>query len=310
MKTERRPASILIVDDQEIILRLLNETLVEEGYSVRSAANGVEALAAVALTKPDLIITDMLMPKMNGIDFAARLKDSPDTRLIPLIMLTGLFDFENKVKALDVGVDDFLGKPFNRVELLTKVRALLKTKGYIDQLESAEAVIFTLANAIESRDPYTGNHCQNLSEYGMRLGKKIGLDELQLDAIRKGGVLHDIGKIVVPDAVLLKPGRLTPEEYEVIKKHPEAGEAICKPLKSLQAVLPIIRHHQERWDGSGYPDKLKGADIPITARVIATVDFYDALTTTRPYKPTLSRERSFEIMNEETVAGRWDPVLM
>ncbi|PIO47603.1 MAG: hypothetical protein CMR00_09500 [[Chlorobium] sp. 445] len=306
----QRLADILIVDDQEIILKLLEETLRSEGYSVRMATNGYEALNAVNEKKPDLIITDMLMPKMNGVDMVAKLKESADTRLIPTIMLTGLFDFDNKVRALEIGVDDFLGKPFNRVELITKVRALLKTKMYIDQLENAETVIFSLALAIEGRDPYTNGHCHRLSDYGMKLAKKIGLGEWDIDAVRKGGVIHDIGKIAVPDSILLKPGKLTPEEYEVMKIHPEAGENICKPLKSLHHVLPIVRSHQERWDGTGYPDKLSGTNIPLTARIIALVDFYDALMTVRPYKRALDVKQCLEIMSQETQDHKWDPNLM
>ncbi len=310
MSTDKNAAEILIVDDQEIILRLLEETLKSEGYVVRMATNGIEALESVDTKQPDLIITDMLMPKLNGCDMVSKLKESSDTRLIPTIMLTGLFDFEHKVRALEIGVDDFLGKPFNRIELITKVRALLKTKSYIDQLEDAETVIFSLALAIEGRDPYTNGHCQRLSEYGSKLAKKIGLDEVQIDAVRKGGVIHDIGKIVVPDSILLKPGKLTPEEYETMKGHPEEGERICEPLKSLTHVLPIIRNHQERWDGSGYPDKLAEDNIPLTARIIAIVDFYDALITVRPYKKAYSLQESLDIMEEETKDNKWDPNLM
>lgn len=310
-KIETKPlADILIVDDQEIILKLLEETLRSEGYAVRVAFNGLDALEQVQKQKPDLIITDMLMPKMNGNDMVAKLKQSADTRLIPVIMLTGLFDFDNKVRALEIGVDDFLGKPFNRIELITKVRALLKTKSYIDQLENAETVIFSLALAIEGRDPYTNGHCHRLADYGTKLARKIGLSEAEIDAVRKGGVIHDIGKIVVPDSILLKPGKLTPEEYEIMKIHPEAGENICKPLKSLAPVLPIIRGHQERWDGSGYPDKLSGSAIPITARIIAIVDFYDALMTVRPYKRALDVKQALEIMSKETQENKWDPNLM
>jgi putative two-component system response regulator len=310
-KTDTKPlADILIVDDQEIILKLLEETLRSEGYAVRVAYNGLDALDEVQKQKPDLIITDMLMPKMNGNDMVAKLKESADTRLLPVIMLTGLFDFENKVRALEIGVDDFLGKPFNRIELITKVRALLKTKTYIDQLENAETVIFSLALAIEGRDPYTNGHCHRLSDYGTKLARKIGLPEHEIDAVRKGGVIHDIGKIAVPDGILLKPGKLTPEEYDIMKIHPEAGENICKPLKSLAPVLPIIRGHQERWDGTGYPDKLAGTAIPITARVIAIVDFYDALMTVRPYKRALDVKQALEIMNRETQEHKWDPNLM
>ncbi len=310
-KIDTKPlADILIVDDQEIILKLLEETLRSEGYAVRVAYNGLDALDEVQRQKPDLIITDMLMPKMNGNDMVAKLKESADTRLLPVIMLTGLFDFENKVRALEIGVDDFLGKPFNRIELITKVRALLKTKTYIDQLENAETVIFSLALAIEGRDPYTNGHCHRLSDYGTKLARKIGLPEHEIDAVRKGGVIHDIGKIAVPDGILLKPGKLTPEEYDIMKIHPEAGENICKPLKSLAPVLPIIRGHQERWDGTGYPDKLAGTTIPITARVIAIVDFYDALMTVRPYKRALDVKQALEIMSKETQEHKWDPNLM
>ncbi|ACF14977.1 response regulator receiver modulated metal dependent phosphohydrolase [Chloroherpeton thalassium ATCC 35110] len=308
--SEKKAAEILIVDDQEIILRLLEETLKSEGYAVLMASNGVEALEAVEKKKPDLIITDMLMPKLNGCDMVSKLKESADTRLIPTIMLTGLFDFEHKVRALEIGVDDFLGKPFNRIELITKVRALLKTKSYIDQLEDAETVIFSLALAIEGRDPYTNGHCQRLSEYGAKLAKKIGMDDLMIDAVRKGGVIHDIGKISVPDAILLKPGKLTEAEYEIMKTHPEVGENICKPMKSLTPVLPIIRWHQERWDGSGYPDKLSGTAIPLPARLIAIVDLYDALITVRPYKKAFSLQESIEIMSKETQENKWDPNLM
>jgi putative two-component system response regulator len=310
-KIDAKPlADILIVDDQEIILKLLEETLRSEGYAVRIAYNGLDALDEIQKQKPDLIITDMLMPKMNGNDMVTKLKESADTRLLPVIMLTGLFDFENKVRALEIGVDDFLGKPFNRIELITKVRALLKTKTYIDQLENAETVIFSLALAIEGRDPYTNGHCHRLSDYGTKLARKIGLPEFEIDAVRKGGVIHDIGKIAVPDNILLKPGKLTPEEYEIMKIHPEAGENICKPLKSLAPVLPIIRGHQERWDGTGYPDKLSGTNIPITARVIAIVDFYDALMTVRPYKRALDVKQALEIMSKETQEHKWDPNLM
>lgn len=310
-KSDTKPlADILIVDDQEIISRLLEETLRSEGYAVRIAYNGLDALEEVQKQKPDLIITDMLMPKMNGNDMVMKLKESADTRLLPVIMLTGLFDFENKVRALEIGVDDFLGKPFNRIELITKVRALLKTKTYIDQLENAETVIFSLALAIEGRDPYTNGHCHRLSDYGTKLARKIGLSEVEIDAVRKGGVIHDIGKIAVPDSILLKPGKLTPEEYDIMKIHPEAGENICRPLKSLAPVLPIIRGHQERWDGTGYPDKLVATDIPITARVIAIVDFYDALMTVRPYKRALDVKQALEIMSKETQEHKWDPNLM
>jgi putative two-component system response regulator len=177
-------------------------------------------------------------------------------------------------------------------------------------LERAEAVLFSLARSIEARDAYTGEHCERLARYSVQLGERIGLPEEQLTALRRGGVLHDIGKVAVPDAILLKPNPLTKEETEIMKQHTIVGERICSPLKSLRLVLPIIRHHHEKLDGSGYPDGLKGEGIPLTARVLQTVDVYDALTTPRPYnRGAVSRERALEIMEEGVKKGWWDPNL-
>lgn len=301
---------ILVVDDHESVLMLLKDCLEEENYAVETARDGEEALAKISKKAPDLVIVDMMMPKMNGYELSKALKSNRDTRLIPVIMLTGLYDFDAKIKAIDIGVDDFLGKPFNRTELITRVRSLIKTKYFTDQLENAETVIFSLARAVEARDEYTEGHCDRLANYGRMLAERIGMTTEEIEIIIRGGILHDVGKIAISDAILLKPGRLTHDEYEIMKTHPTEGEKICSPLKTLQPVLPCIRHHQERWDGSGYPDKLKGEEIPLVARIVATVDLYDALTTDRPYRKALDRRITFDTMTKETQMNLWDERLI
>jgi putative two-component system response regulator len=208
------------------------------------------------------------------------------------------------------GADDFLNKPVNKHELLARVHSLLRLKSFTDELENAETVLFSLATSIEVKDPYTEGHCERLSEYSVTLARQIGLpDELQV-ALRRGGIVHDVGKVAVPEHILLKPGPLDGEEWRIMKQHPVVGERICRPLKSFRHVLPIIRHHHEKLDGTGYPDGLKGDDIPITARVLQTVDIYDALTTDRPYRKALTPDQAVAKMREEVKRGWWDGSLV
>jgi putative two-component system response regulator len=303
-------ARILVADDSDEMVSLLTEFLEDAGYRVITAADGKEALRMVETEAPDLILLDAMMPRLTGFEAVRHLKTNPSTRLTPVIMLTGLTDLNDKLRGIELGVDDFITKPFNRLELLTRVRSLLRVKVYTDELENAETVIFSLALAVESKDSYTESHCYRLSYYGEKLAQKMGLSEEVCKAVRRGGILHDIGKIAIADSILHKRGKLTPDEFEVMKQHTVLGERICKPLKSLANVLPIIRSHQERWNGSGYPDGLKGEDIPITARVIMTVDLYDALTTDRPYRDALTEAQAFDIMRDETAMGLWDATLM
>lgn len=313
--TNPSPASpnaskILVVDDNDAMVNLLSEFLEEAGYKVITARDGKEAIDQVTRENPDLILLDAVMPAMTGYEVTEKLKSENHTRLIPIIMLTGLSDFNDKLKGIELGVDDFIMKPFNRLELLTRVKSLIRVKQFTDELENAETVIFSLALAVEAKDSYTEGHCNRLSYYGAKLAERIGLNEEQVKAVRRGGILHDIGKIAINDTILLKPGPLTKEEFDIMKQHTLIGERICKPLKSLSSVLPIIRSHQERWNGSGYPDGLRGEEIPMIARVIMTVDVFDALTTARPYRGALPDERAFEIMEEETALGLWDPHLI
>ena len=300
------PGKILIVDDESPARMALETLLRREGYDVRDAANGAIALVACTDFKPDLILLDILMPGMDGFEVCRRIKATPETRLTPVVLITGLSDTEDRIRGINAGADDFLSKPIDINELLARTRSLLRLKQYTDELENAEVVLFSLALSIEARDPYTRGHCERLAEMSVMLGKKLGLPEDHITALRRGGIVHDIGKVVVPDAILLKPGPLTPGEIAVMRKHPVVGERICVPLKSLRFVLPIIRHHHEKRDGSGYPDGLSGEEIPLAARILQLADVYDALTTDRPYRTAVPSEVALAMMDEESRLGWWD----
>jgi len=308
-QTQRIP-KILVVDDKLDTLLLLRELLTSRGYDVLTTNDSSEVRSMVATEHPDLILLDVIMPGRSGYDLCRELKGDPRTRLIPIVMITGLSDREDRVRGIEAGADDFLSKPLYPEELFARVKSLLKLKEFTDELENAEAVLVALALGIESRDPYTGNHCERLSSYAGELGHHIGLDGDSIIALKRGGYLHDLGKVSIPDEILKKGTRLTPEEWVIMKQHPEIGESICRPLHSFRNVLPIIRHHHEHWNGSGYPDGLRGPEIPLLARVLQVVDVYDALRTARPYKPALNHEEARETMLQEADAGLWDPELV
>jgi putative two-component system response regulator len=298
---------ILVVDDDEANRELLESALELTGFSVVSAGDGRQALIEFERTSPDLVLLDVQMPNLDGFEVCRKLKSNSGTRLTPVVLVTALSATEDRIRGLEAGADDFLIKPVDRSELLARVRSLLSLKAFTDELEQAETVLFSLAQSIEAKDPYTEGHCQRLSDYSAYLGEQMGLPLEQITALRRAGVVHDIGKIAVPDAILLKPAKLTLEEFKVMQQHPLVGERICYPLKSFRLVLPIIRHHHEKLDGTGYPDGLKGAQIPLTARILQVVDVFDALTTLRPYKRALSISETLEIMEDEIKKGWWDP---
>lgn len=300
---------ILVVDDDAAFRKLLETVLTRQGYEIFTAADGQEALTEFAQREPDLVLLDVEMPYRNGMEVCRKLKQDPATRLTPVVLVTGLAATEDRIQGLEAGADDFLNKPVDRNELLARVRSLLNLKAYTDELERAESVLFALARSIEGKDPYTEGHCERLSNYSSRLGKHLGLPPEQITALEWGGIVHDIGKVSVPDAILLKPGPLTEDEWKVMRRHPVVGERICTPLRSFRLVLPIIRHHHERFDGSGYPDGLEGEKIPLSARILQIADVYDALTTERPYKPALSVEEALRTLAEEVKRGWWDPHL-
>jgi putative two-component system response regulator len=299
--------TILVVEDEPHIREVLSGLLGALGYRLLMAASAEQALDALSVVTPDLVLTDVHLGAMSGIELCAQLKADPRYELMPVVILTAVGDLEARVAGLAAGADDFFTKPVEFVELRTRLGALLRVRQLLSQLDRAEAVITTLALTIEARDPYTLGHCDRLSRYAVALGEALGLDQEMLRALRLGGYLHDLGKIAVPDGILLKPGPLDPLEQERIRAHPGAGSDLVLGLRSLELVRPIMRHHHEKWDGSGYPDGLKGEAIPLGARIISVVDVFDALHTDRPYKTALSRSDAVSLLIRETDAGYWDP---
>ena len=308
--TKDQLPTILIADDIEANRELLTEILSTDRYRIVQAEDGEQAMQLLEEGEIDLALLDVMMPGRSGFAVCRALKSNPDTRLIPVVMLTSLSASEDRVQGIESGADDFLNKPVNKEELLARVRSLLKLKQFTDELEHAENVLFALALSIEAKDPYTDGHCDRLSESSEALAKRLSLSEEELIALRRGGIIHDIGKVAVPDQILLKPGPLTPEERKVMQRHTIVGAGICSPLKSFRSVVPIIRHHHEKIDGSGYPDGLKGDAVPLTARILQTVDIYDALTTDRPYRKAMAPDRAFALMREEVKRGWWDGALV
>ncbi len=308
-KGDKVSAKILVVDDDPAILDMLVRILKRDGYTPITATNGVEALEIVAREAPDLILLDVTMPIMDGFAVCKLLKDNEATALIPVTMLTGLDDREHRQRGLEVGADDFLTKPFDHSLLRARIRSQLRIKRLTDQLERTESVIFMLALAVEAKDIYTEGHLRRLSSYSEQLALAAGLSPVQVKSIRFGGLLHDIGKISIEDAILRKPGKLTSEEYEQIKRHPEFGARIIQAMRFANDVGPIICHHHERWDGKGYPAGLAGEAIPIGARIVAIVDAYDAMMTDRSYRKALGIEETLRRLREGR-GHEWDAMLL
>ncbi|BCL36388.1 two-component system response regulator [Nostoc sp. MS1] len=301
---------ILVVDDHSVSRMTAVTLLGMEGYAVIEADGGIAAIEMVRQQKPDLILLDVMMPGMDGFEVCRILKQDEHTRLIPVIFITALNDRRSRIRGIEVGADDFLSKPFDRVELTARVKSLVQQKLLNEDLDHAAQVLFSIASTIESRDPNTGDHCDRLIRLGRAFGESLNLSRYQIRDLMWGGYLHDIGKVGIPDAVLLKTGKLTPEEWVTMKQHVLIGEKICKPLRSMQGVIPIIRHHHERWNGSGYPDGLKEDEIPQIVQIFQIIDIYDALTSERPYKKAFTTEEALSIMFEETKSGWRNPKLM
>jgi len=300
---------VLVVDDHPYSRVLLSDLLELSGYETHHAEDGIQALAAVSTTKPDLILLDVMMPGLDGYEVCRRLKAQPETRLIPIIMITAKTDHPSQLEAIESGADDFLRRPIDELVLMARVRSLIEQKRLNEDLDHSAQVLFSIAKAVEKRDPNTGDHCERLVSIGADFGAFLELPRETIKALCWGGYLHDIGKIGIPDAILCKAGSFNPAEWAIMQSHVVIGEEICKPLRSMQAVLPLIRHHHERWDGSGYPDRLVGEAIPLIARVFQLVDIYDALTSERPYKQAFSPQQALQIMQEETERGWRDPQL-
>lgn len=308
VETNRHSSSgtVLAVDDDPGALEALASALGDLGYDVWQAVDGETALMLARDHQPDVILLDVQMPGLDGFEVCRRLKEESDTRLIPIVFLTGYGSRQARLEGLEAGGTDFLDKPCDLVELEVRVRNLVHFRRLTLDLDSAEEMVYSIAKTVEARDRDTGDHCERLATAAVRLGERLGLDAELLTALRRGGYLHDLGKIGIPDAILLKPGRLTPEEWEIMKGHVEIGVEICQSLRSLRPVLPLIRHHHERWNGSGYPDGLAMEDIPLIARVFQVVDVFDALTNDRCYRAALSHAEALEVLQEETRLGFWD----
>jgi len=275
---------VLIVDDYEANISALRQLLEGEGYDVLTATNGRDALDLVHREHPDLVLLDVMMPEVSGLDVCASLKNVAETCLTPVVLVSALQERESRLEGLEAGADDFISKPVDPQELYARVRSLIRLKRLTADLESAESLFLTLGRFIEARDPYTEDHCDRLAQYAMTLGTSMGLGRDELDALYRGAFIHDIGKIAIPDRLLLKKGKLTRAEHALMKQHTIIGDNLCRTVRSLEAVRPIVRHHHERLDGRGYPMGLAGDDIPEFARVIAVADAFDSMTTTRSYR--------------------------
>lgn len=307
---ESARAKVLIVDDMATNRKLISYTLGSPQYEVVEANSGEAALEYLRSNTVDAVLMDLLMPGMDGFETTRRIRNELNLTLLPIIILTTMDATDAIVRAMGDGADDYVIKPFRSVELVARIQAAVERKRLTDRLEDTEAVLFSLARMVEARDHDTGDHCDRLAHTSVVLGKALQLSPDSLEALRRGGVLHDIGKLGIPDAILLKEGKFDPAEWEIMKQHPIIGASLCAPLRTMNKTVDIIRHHHEKWNGSGYPHGLAGEDIPLLARVFQIVDVYDALSSARPYKPAFPREKVLDILNEKTAKGYWDPHLM
>jgi putative two-component system response regulator len=301
----QRRSRILIADDTESVRMLFRRLLAADGHDVLVVSDGAAALDSAHREQPDVVLLDVGMPTLDGLEVCRRLKADPGTRLTPVVLVTGQTELSDRIRGLEAGADEFLSKPVHPHELRARVRSLARMKHLIDALDSAEAAFMTLALTIEARDPLTNGHCERLARHAVRLGHALGLPPEDIEALHRGGYLHDVGKVGVPDAVLLKAGKLTPDEFELMKRHPEIGDSLCAPLQSLRRVRPIVRFHHERLDGSGYPERLRGDEIPLLAQIVGIVDVYDAMTSRRPYRAALSMPEAVQHLRGETEQGRF-----
>ena len=296
---------VLVADDTDSVRALFHKLLTADGHEVISVDNGLEALDAIQKQRPDVILLDVGMPGVDGIEVCRRLKSDPATRLTPVVLVTGLSELTDRIRGIEAGADDFLSKPVHPHELRARVVSLSRMKQLIDALDSAEAAFLALALTIEARDPMTRGHCERLAHHAAMLGRTLGLGSDDLHALHRGGYMHDVGKVGVPDSVLMKPGPLTPGEFSSMKKHTEIGDMLCAPLQSLRTVRPIILSHHERLDGSGYPAGLTRDEVPLLAQIVGIVDVYDALTSPRPYRGALPPDTAVRHLMREVEEGKF-----
>lgn len=298
---------ILIAEDNHFYRLALKTILVEWGYEVVEARDGSDAWNVLSSDdRPKMAILDWMMPGYNGVDLCRMLRSLNSPEPTYIIILTSLDGKENVVAALNAGADDFIHKPFDRDQL----KARLKVGERIVGLQTTQTIIYTLARSLEAKSPFTQGHSDRVVTYSIALADHLHLSDEEKDLLSRGGLLHDIGKISVPDHILDKPAALEPAEYAIIMKHPAMGVEIIKPIQALQDVLPLIRWHHERLDGRGYPDGLTARDIPTMVRVLSVADVYDALSSRRPYRPAMSHDECLAMMRENAAGGGLDPDLI
>ena len=304
-----REGRIFVADDSETNREVVQAFLEDAGYEVRCFPRGNELLDAIRLEgeEPDLVLVDVRMPGVSGEQVCETLKSDDRWSFLPVILVTAYEGLANKHRALEIGADEFLSVPLNRQELIARVRSLLRLRSFHHDLVEQENVILSLSGVLEAKDPYTNGHSQRVGELAFLLASRMGLSVTDAERMRPAGLLHDIGKVAVPQVILHKNGPLTDEEFRVVQTHPVYGWEICRELRTAQPVLDCIRHHHERHDGTGYPDRLAGEDIPLPARIMGIVDALDALTSARPYRDGLGIDRAFQILEQEAGQGKWNP---
>jgi cyclic di-GMP phosphodiesterase len=310
MDANAATARVLVVDDEKTVANLFARILSTEGYSVQTASNFDSARDQLDRQPPDVILLDVVLPGTDGFTICKWLKDNTATRLTPVILVTALGDRHSRINGRRVGADDFLTKPVDSQELIARVGSAVRLKRYTDDLDSAASIVMTLAVMIEARDGIAEGHCHRMANYATAIGRALGLGSADLQALHRGGFLHDIGMLAIPPAVLLKAGPLEAEEYERIKSHTIIGDDLCRDLRSLQSVRPIVRHHHERRDGSGYPDGLRGDEIPLLAQIVSVVDLYDAVTHNLPYQTTKSGTEAIQLLRRQADEGLRDPKIV
>jgi len=309
LESLRKP-KVLVVDDNETNVELICMHLKPFDYDIQKAYDGDEALQKIQEDPPDIVLLDLMMPKVSGYEVCQKVKSDPTTALIPIIVITALRELDDKIKAMELGADDFLIKPFNKIELITRIKSLLRLKYLCDEMDHAESMVFALVEALEAKDIYTRGHSERVAKYSVILAREMGMTNKEVELVKKGSLLHDIGKIGVKDAILNKVEKLTQEEIAHIRTHPARGFEICKSLNSFKDYLPCIRWHHERMDGKGHPDGLTGEKIPLTARICSITDAFDAMTSNRPYRKGISPIQAANIFEREMDSGQWDPEIL
>jgi putative two-component system response regulator len=304
------PYRVLVVDDMATNRLMVKAILEAQGYQVIEAESGEQAITLMLESNYDAVVLDVLMPGMNGFDVCTHIRHLHGQEFLPVIMLTSLGSPDDVARGFDCGATDFVTKPYNNIELVARVKSAAQKKRLIDRLDDTESVLFALARMVEAKDQNTRDHCDRLSHMAVVFGRSLGYGFEELDALRRGGILHDIGKLGIPDSVLLKSGPLSDAEWMMMRQHPAIGAELCRPLRTMKKTVDIVHFHHERWNGSGYPEGLHEYEIPELARVFQIVDVYDALSTERPYKPAFARDKVIEIMEAEGAKGYWDHDLL